>query len=629
MNVFQTHAGIIEDYATYIRSFLNIADLTIFEVVEEELSKGKLWPEPLLQFNPSFEIVGSVTDLANTGTLHSDIADIFTGYSLYRHQVEAITLGTAGKDFIVTSGTGSGKSLTYIGTIFHHLLSHPGTAGITAIVVYPMNALINSQFEEFTRYKENYESASGRLFPITFGQYTGQEREAARQKMRESPPQILLTNYMMLELLLTRTRERALRDAIYKHLRFLVFDELHTYRGRQGADVAMLMRRIRSRCSYDVLCIGTSATMVSVGSLASQREQVAQVATTLFGRPFTPEQVVPETLTRSLSFANVLPTGAELAAAIQHGINPEDDVDTLKTHPVAVWLENCVALEERDGHLVRRKPQHISDIVAALAQASGVADGVCRQFLADLLQWTSAVNQRPQGAGQRYTILPFKLHQFISQTGSVYTTLDQDESRFITLEPGVYKQDEAEKKPIFANVFSRASGHAFLCVSRIDHRLEPREFRDSSEENEATDGYLIVGEDIWDPVEDLEYLPDSWVRITKNGRVPDSKKKAFFPIKLFFDEFGNCSETEPKQWWGWFMPAPLLFDPTGGVFFDTQTNEGTKLTKLGSEGRSTSTTITAFAILNQLNDAGYHPKDQKLLSFTDNRQDAALPGRPF
>ena len=114
-------------------------------------------------------------------------------------------------------------------------------------------------------------------------------------------------------------------------------------------------------------------------------------------------------------------------------------------------------------------------------------------------QWTSAVNQRLQDAGHRYTILPFKLHQFISQTGSVYTTLDQDEQRFITLEPGVYKQDEEEKKPIFANVFSRASGHAFICVSRIGNRLEPREFRDSSEENEATDGYLIVGEDIWDP----------------------------------------------------------------------------------------------------------------------------------
>jgi ATP-dependent helicase YprA (DUF1998 family) len=64
--------------------------------------------------------------------------------------------------------------------------------------------------------------------------------------MRENPPQILLTNYMMLELLLTRLRERSIRDGIYQNLSFLVFDELHTYRGRQGADVAMLMRRIRA-----------------------------------------------------------------------------------------------------------------------------------------------------------------------------------------------------------------------------------------------------------------------------------------------------------------------------------------------------------------------------------------------
>ena len=78
----------------------------------------------------------------------------------------------------------------------------------------------------------------------------------------------------------------------------------------------------------------------------------------------------------------------------------------------------------------------------------------------------------------RYTILPFKLHQFIAQTGSVYTTLDQDEDRFITLEPGIYKQDEENKKPIFPNVFSRATGHPFICVSRVDNRLEPREFRD-------------------------------------------------------------------------------------------------------------------------------------------------------
>ncbi|MBI3915848.1 MAG: DEAD/DEAH box helicase [Betaproteobacteria bacterium] len=629
MNVFQTHSRIVDDYATYIRSFLNIADPAIRVVVEGELEKGKLWPEPLLQFNPAFEMAGSVADLAHAGILHRDIADIFKGYSLYRHQVEAIKLGTADRDFIVTSGTGSGKSLTYIGSIFHHLLSRPGSPGVTAVVVYPMNALINSQSEEFNRYKDNYEAGT-REFPITFGQYTGQEKEDARQGMREKPPQVLLTNYMMLELLLTRIRERSIRDAIFENLRFLVFDELHTYCGRQGADVAMLIRRIRSHCTHDVTCIGTSATMVSVGSASSRREEVAGVATRLFGKAFSPDQVINETLARSLSFSGAMPTKPALAAAIQTGIDPETPTEQLKTHPVAVWLENRVALELRDGHLARRNPQKISDIVAALSEHSGLADVVCRQFLAALLQWISTVNKGLQDEGQRYTILPFKLHQFISQTGSVYTTLDQDENRFITLEPGIFKHDEDDKKLIFPNAFSRATGHAFICVSRNGDRLEPREFREGSDEDdEATDGYLIVGEDVWDPAEDMEFLPPSWFRMTKGGPVPQSKQKAFFPIKLYFDEFGKSSETEPLKWWGWFMKAPLLFDPTGGIFFDTKTNEGTKLTKLGSEGRSTSTTITAFSILNRLNDAGYHARDQKLLSFTDNRQDAALQAGHF
>jgi hypothetical protein len=171
-----------------------------------------------------------------------------------------------------------------------------------------------------------------------------------------------------------------------------------------------------------------------------------------------------------------------------------------------------------------------------------------------------------------------------------------------------------------------------LCVSHAGDHLEPREFRESSDEEEQQlqDGYLIVGEGVWDPINDLDDLPEAWLRKPKNGPpVPDSKKAKRFPRKLYFDEFGNCSDTATKPFWGWFMPAPLLFDPTAGVFFDEKTNDGTKLTKLGSEGRSTSTTITAFSILNRLHDAGYPAKDQKLLSFTDNVQDAALQAGHF
>lgn len=631
MDIFKTHKAIISDYKNYINSFIKISDPKILEVVENELGKGKLWPDPLLQFNPAFKMSAGLDALVAEGVLHPDIRDIFKGYSLYHHQVEAIKLGISGKDFIVTSGTGSGKSLTYIGSIFHHILSNPGTQGVTAVVVYPMNALINSQFEEFARYKENYEIATGKEFPITFGQYTGQEKEDARAKMRETPPKILLTNYMMLELLLTRFLERPIRDGIYNNLQFLVFDELHTYRGRQGADVAMLIRRIRAQCSQSVTCIGTSATMVSVGSLAEQRAEVAKVATRLFGKSFAEEQVISESLDRSLDFSGAMPSGTDLAEAIENGINTRDEISKLKKNPVGVWLENNFALESCDEKLVRGKPKRISEVVSILSSESGKAENTCQDFLEKLLQWISEANQWLLNDGQRYTLIPFKLHQFISQTGSVYTTLDQDESRFISLEPGVFKYDAADKKPIFPNVFSRASGHAFICVSRIGDKLEPREFRGvtADDDSGSTDGYLIIGDNIWNIDEDYELLPESWLRRTKSGLVPDSKKKAFFPVKLYFDEFGHCSETEPMKCWGWFMKAPLLFDPTGGVFYDTKTNEGTKLTKLGSEGRSTSTTITAFSILNQLDDAGLEQKNQKILSFTDNRQDAALQAGHF
>lgn len=113
MNVFDAHEKIIADYASYIKSFINIADPAISKKVDSALAEGKLWPDPLLQFNPAYELAGTVKDIANAGELHSSMPDIFKGYSLYRHQLEAIRLGVAGRDFIVTSGTGSGnRSLT-------------------------------------------------------------------------------------------------------------------------------------------------------------------------------------------------------------------------------------------------------------------------------------------------------------------------------------------------------------------------------------------------------------------------------------------------------------------------------------------------------------------------------------
>ena len=84
MNVFKTHASIIEDYSSYIHSFISIADPEISRVVDRALTSGTLWPEPLLQFNPSFEMFGGLDELIKSKTLHGAIGEIFKGYNLYQ-----------------------------------------------------------------------------------------------------------------------------------------------------------------------------------------------------------------------------------------------------------------------------------------------------------------------------------------------------------------------------------------------------------------------------------------------------------------------------------------------------------------------------------------------------------------
>ncbi len=100
---------LLPTYASYIKSFINIADPAISEKVDTALSEGKLWPDPLLQFNPAYEQAGSVKQIAQTGLLHHAMPNMFKGHYLYRYQLEAIRLGVEGKDFVVTSGAGSGN----------------------------------------------------------------------------------------------------------------------------------------------------------------------------------------------------------------------------------------------------------------------------------------------------------------------------------------------------------------------------------------------------------------------------------------------------------------------------------------------------------------------------------------
>ncbi|MCX6170646.1 MAG: DEAD/DEAH box helicase [Ignavibacteriales bacterium] len=636
MNIFQFHQNVINEYSDYINSFIDIKDEKIRSFVKEQLSSQKLWPDPLIQFNPSYEKSDSIESLSQQGTVVSEMIHMFKGYQLYKHQVEALRLGTADKDFIVTSGTGSGKSLTFMGTVFNHLFkSKQSGRGVKALIVYPMNALINSQTLELDKWKQKYETNSGLPFPITYKQYTGQEGKAEREEIKSNPPDILLTNYMMLELIITRLAENEIKNSISDNLRFLVFDELHTYRGRQGSDVSLLIRRIRSLAKSSLVCIGTSATMISGESYNEQKNKVAEVATRIFGKPFTSEQIIDEKLINSLGYSEQ--SLSQLQNSLQDEINSTAPYDELLNHPLASWIENEIALTKNDGVLIRRKPLNLRSIAQALSEKTNENIEICLLQLMRLLKWANYLNNEKDS--DRKPILPFKLHQFISQTGSVYITLDAKENRVITLDPSSFIKDEKnEKKPIYPVVFSRISGHEFICVRKnlSESILEPREFNHkiSEEEEESFEqGYIITADDselIWDESQ-IGNLPDSWVKQSKSGDIAVVKEyKDRIPQKIYFNEYGIFSDKDdslPLN--GWYIAAPLLFDPTGGAFYDRKTSESTKLAKLGTEGRSTSTTVLSFSIIKSLHDAAVDVSEQKILSFTDNRQDAALQAGHF
>jgi len=260
MDIFKLLENIISAYESYIRSFFRIKDTKILEFVDSKISDGFLWPDPLVQLNPSFELGSTIDGLVQHKILHEECSKIFRikkhpkdfgkTLQLYKHQEEAIHAAQSSGDYVLTTGTGSGKSLAYIIPIVDNILHNRAVKGIRAIIVYPMNALANSQFLELEKFiNYGYPDSKG---PFRFARYTGQESNEEKNLIISNPPDILLTNYVMLELILTRPFDKDLVQAA-QGLQFLVLDELHTYRGRQGADVAFLIRRVRNQFNADNL----------------------------------------------------------------------------------------------------------------------------------------------------------------------------------------------------------------------------------------------------------------------------------------------------------------------------------------------------------------------------------------
>jgi len=624
--MFELRSRLIEDFREYVQSFINISDERIRAFFEGELDRGVLWPEPLLQLNPLFRHGKLVDELIANGQLDPRCGTIFRfgktdanaagkPMSLYVHQLRALESAQAGRSYVLTTGTGSGKSLSFIVPIVNAILKAGSGKGIRAVVVYPMNALANSQIGELDKYLKTGFSES----PVSYARYTGQEGTDERDRITANPPDILLTNYMMLELMLTRPYERKLVEAL-GGLKFVVLDELHTYRGRQGADVAMLMRRLRQASGSDgIQFIGTSATMATDGSAAEKRALVAGVAGKIFGVPVLPDDVIGETIdpftdeteTESDQFRK------ELERSLQEP-NPTT-LDSFRASPLTVWLERAVGLTRDDeGSFIRARPQPLfgEDGIAGLLSAETSAT----------LEVVEGALVRHLEAGSRLNIdsgprpFVFRLHQFVSPGIGVFATLGSSDERILSLEGQKSAPGEAEKL-FFPLCFCRSCGQSYYTLAKTiqegGERFVPRQFNDRAKTEDSVPGYFIVPNP--DQVIDLDALvPEDWKEDYRSGRRVKGHKKKFLPTPITTSVDGQVGG--PVD--GWFVPFPFSICLACGESYLPREAELGKLSILGMQGRSTATTTLALSTLGYLRNSD--APAQKLLSFTDNRQDASL-----
>lgn len=648
MDVFQFRERLIGDYESFTRSFTRPQAEDIKTYLQGQYDNGVFWPAPLIQLNPSFVSGGSVEQLVEERVLHKECARIFRAgktssdfgvtLRLHKHQEEAIRAAQRGESYVLTTGTGSGKSLSYFIPIVDHVLRQreAGDNGhrVRAIVIYPMNALANSQREELTRFLQlGYPPGSQ---PVTFARYTGQETSEERDQIARNPPDIILTNFMMLELLMTRQDE--VDKAIVRAaagLKFLVLDELHTYRGRQGADVALLVRRVRAALNPDLLCVGTSATTATEGTPEERNAVVAGVASKLFGTPVPATNIITETLQR-VTRGDASDDLSALRSQLSTDIPAQADFDALRDSALANWVELKLGLREEAGKWVRAKPRTLLDAATELSASVGIELEVCLEKLEKFLLLAYQTKREPYD--DRSRLFAFRLHQFISGAGDLFATLEPENTRYLDVKGQQYQPGHTNKK-LFNTAFCRECGQEYFPIwangpTASPDSFEPRELGDRSREDQdsadgAKFGFLMPDTTGKFDNESLESFPEEWIDFSRATPGLKSNYKKNRPVSVLVDPSGEVSGSGLHAW---FIPGSFRFCLSCGISHDaTVRSDITKLSSLSSEGRSSATTVlTLSAMRYLLEEAGeLKPEAKKLLGFSDNRQDASLQAGHF
>jgi len=658
VNNFVALDAVRDAYRRYVATFQRFRNPVIKEWIENQVQEGTiLWREPLIELNRRYKEGERLEKFLERGTLEPEILKIFRKeindpnsppIQLYYHQSIAINKLLANQEnIVVATGTGSGKSFCFGIPIINECLKlkKAGKNGIKAIIIYPMNALANSQYEVFTTRLQG----TG----LKIGKYTGDTPDnpeeaisrlkgrepldseiLSRTEIRENPPDILMTNYVMLDLLLTRFEDRKLFPLELKsQIEFLVLDEMHTYTGHRGADVACLIRRLKQRTGTKgkIKCIGTSATIESQ-TTEEPTTIIAKVASELFGEPFNPRNIIEESyqtyqaldnkqldLSKTITikekdieeFDGTFKSAIPLAEALLgRNLKPQERIPeglgkTLAHHPIILFIQEYL----------KRDPKPIFELAEEykkrFRQTSDLRE-VLSEIQAALL--VGSVITYPIAQEISSLIVP-KLHTFFSKGSVISSCLTREGPHLDESGDRLCKECSKNEKEIIALPlsFCRSCGQEFYGVAiQKDGTVHPRPM---DADVEGLDAYLTP---INQETSEWE-IPAGWQ--TEKGSIKRTYQDAIPQSTTYCPDCNkinsNCQCKSKME--VWLILQPFQLCPACGVSYTRRPREYNKLFEFSSVGRSTATDVIISSLLKEL------PSDQqKVIAFSDNRQDTAL-----
>lgn len=524
---------IVDFYRRYLLTTFSTNKEVYNKQLKELLEKDKAIADgPYISMSDPYKKGKSLTELAEEGIVSKEILKIknfFPDRQLYLHQEEAVRKANVGKNLIVTTGTGSGKTESFLIPVINQLLKEKeiGTldAGVRTLIIYPMNALVNDQIR---RLRELLSEMDGDK-KITFGRFTGETKETykdakkqyeeiedidvsplceneliSREQMRKNPPNILITNYAMLEYMLLRPGDNIIfSETNASKWQYIVFDEAHSYTGAKGIEVASLIKRVKAMLNrYDIKFILTSATLGDEKS----NDEIVNLGNSLCTSTFTKESIVrsytreiqPEHEVIKLNFEIY----KDLAEAIRK--NQSDDLikDIIKKYKIP--FDNTLELEEILFDLILHD-EFYYDVRKVLYRQIKTVNQVANELSMSADDFTDFIAVASNAMRNNERLFEAKYHMFLRGMEGVFVTLNPSNKLFIN-RMETYREnpyDEETELKVFEVSFCNNCNALFIIGEEKDGILVQKPKYSDDYKPEI---FLLSGELETDDEDDNVYL---------------------------------------------------------------------------------------------------------------------------